>query len=389
MFRVEIEFPQTATVETIESNSHLSQLLTFCEEQQASDLHLQIGTTSRFRREGKLLKLDAALCPALTNESLQAILAEAFGGDIVRSITDSKELDLSFQHGPTRYRANFSKHQGLQACSFRRVPSQRYNLTDLRLPPSLAELTDEARGLVLAAGPTGQGKSTTLRALIQSINESKALRIITIEDPIEYVFAAQECQIEQREVGVDTESFETGIRSAMRQDPDIIFVGEIRDRESIHAAMQASETGHLVFTTLHADSTAQAIARICELYPQPEQGNITGLLARNLKAIICQRLIPDINERLVPCLELMRHDRGIENAIRDRNWPKLTGIIEAAVEQGMHSFDQYLLELLAAEVITEDTAQAYAVNRHRLDLTLRGIETNTAILQPGDSSESR
>ncbi|MDB4746367.1 type IV pilus twitching motility protein PilT, partial [Verrucomicrobia bacterium] len=168
----------------------------------------------------------------------------------------------------------------------------------------------------------------------------------------------------------------------------VIFVGEIRDRESIHAAMQASETGHLVLTTLHADSTAQAIARICELYPSDEQSNISGLLARNLKSVICQRLIPDTENRLVPCIELMRHDHGIETAIRSKNLTLLTGIIEAAIEQGMHSFDQYLQELLIADVITEETARDYAVNRHRLDLNLRGIKTNTPILVTGDRPAS-
>ncbi|MBT5704684.1 MAG: Flp pilus assembly complex ATPase component TadA, partial [Verrucomicrobia bacterium] len=316
------------------------------------------------------------------------LLEEGFSTPLFERITNQREVDLSFLHRKTRYRANFNKQQGNQSCSFRRVPAQEYNLADLRLPASLAEFVKEPRGLILAAGPTGQGKSTTMRALIQTINETKPLRIISIEDPIEHVFTAQESQIEQREVGIDTENFETGIRNAMRQDPDVIFVGEIRDRESIHAAMQASETGHLVLTTLHADSTAQAIARICELYPSDEQSNISGLLARNLKSVICQRLIPDTENRLVPCIELMRHDHGIETAIRSKNLTLLTGIIEAAIEQGMHSFDQYLQELLIADVITEETARDYAVNRHRLDLNLRGIKTNTPILVTGDRPAS-
>lgn len=338
------------------------------------------------RHEGRLCKIDTTVCPTLNPTELSHILEEGFAQPIFEQITSQRELDLSFVHSKTRYRANFNKQQGNQSCSFRRVPAQEYNLTDLRLPATLADFVKEPRGLIIAAGPTGQGKSTTMRALIQTINETKPLRIISIEDPIEYVFTAQESQIEQREVGIDTTSFETGVRNAMRQDPDVIFVGEIRDRESIHAAMQASETGHLVLTTLHADSTAQAIARICELYPNDEQSNISGLLARNLKSVICQRLIPDTENRLVPCIELMRHDSGVENAIRSKNLTLLTGIIEAAIDQGMHSFDQYLQELLVAEIITEETARDYAVNRHRLELNLRGIKTNTPILIPGDRS---
>ena len=373
-------------METLNIETKLSELLCWCEDHAASDLHLQTGATPRIRCEGQLAKVSSDVCSDLTGDLLHGLLKEAFSPEVYQRIVGEREVDLSFVHRETRYRANFSKQQGNQSCSFRRVPAQTYNLSDLRLPASLADFVKEPRGLILAVGPTGQGKSTTMRALIQTINETKPLRIISIEDPIEFVFSAQEAQIEQREVGIDTENFESGIRNAMRQDPDVIFVGEIRDRQSIHAAMQASETGHLVLTTLHADSTAQAIARICELYPTDEQANIAGLLARNLKSVICQRLIPDTSQQLVPCIELMRHDQGIENAIRSKNLTLLTGIIEAAVDQGMHSFDQYLQELLIAGVITEETARAYAVNRHRLDLNLRGIETNTPILATGDHS---
>ncbi len=219
----------------------------------------------------------------------------------------------------------------------------------------LVDLVQEPRGLILVTGPAGQGKSTTLRALIQHVNERAALRIITIEDPIEYVFEDYLSVFEQREVGIDTESFAAGIRNAMRQDPNVIFVGEIRDRESILASMQAAETGHLVLTTLHADSVPQAIGRIREFYPSTEQHNISSLLARNLNAIVCQRLIPGVDGRRLPCLEIMRRDRGVQDAIAANDVHLLGGIIEAAVGQGMHSFDQYLIELLAAGQITEAT----------------------------------
>jgi twitching motility protein PilT len=269
---------------------------------------------------------------------------------------------------------------GEQACSFRTVPQQRLKLNDLQLPSSLLDLIREPRGLMLVTGPTGQGKSTTLRALIQEINETQAVRIITIEDPIEYVFEECKAQIEQREVGIDTASFADGIRNAMRQDPNVIFVGEIRDRESIHAAMQAAETGHLVLTTLHADSVAQAIGRIREYYPSDEQANVSSLLARNLNSLLCQRLLPNVDGTRTPCLEILRRDAGVQEAIATNKLHLLTGIVEAAVGQGMHTFDQYLLELLAAGVVSEETARHYAVNRHKLDLALAGIVTTTPIL---------
>src|SRR6185369_9719009 len=292
------------------------------------------------------------------------------------------EVDLSFYHGYHRYRANFSKQKGSQSFSFRIVPQQRQKLSELNLPSSLADLVREPRGLMLVTGPTGQGKSTTLRALIQEINETSALRIITIEDPIEYVFEDYLSQFEQREVGIDTDSFENGIRNAMRQDPNVIFVGEIRDRESIYAAMQAAETGHLVLTTLHADSVAQAIARIREFYPSSEQDNISSLLSRNLHTVVCQRLLPNVYGTRTPCLEIMKRDAGVAEAIQTNNLHLLTGIIEVSINRGMHTFDQYLIELLAAGIIVRETAEHFAVNKHKLDMQLRGIVTQTAILKP-------
>jgi twitching motility protein PilT len=246
----------------------------------------------------------------------------------------------------------------------------------------LKDIPDVPRGLVLVTGPTGQGKSTTVRALIQEINETRALRIVTIEDPIEYVFTDRLAQFEQREVGIDTASFADGIRNAMRQDPNVIFIGEIRDRESIWAALQASETGHLVLTTLHADSVPQAIGRIREFFPASEQPNISGILARNLNSVINQRLLPNVHGTRTPCLEIMKRDAGVHDAVAANDLTLLSGIIEASVTQGMHTFDQYLTELLAAGVITEATARYYAVNKHRLDMTLRGIRTTRPILVP-------
>jgi pilus retraction protein PilT len=218
--------------------------------------------------------------------------------------------------------------------------------------------------------------------LTQELNETRALRIITIEDPVEHVFEDARSHFEQREVGIDTGSFADGIRNAMRQDPNVILVGELRDRDSIWAGMQAAETGHLVMTTLHADSVPQAIARIREFYPAGEQPGISALLARNLHAVINQRLLPNTAGGRTPCVELMRRDAGVSEAITENNLHLLHGIIEASVNAGMHTFDQYLIELLAGGIITEDTARHYAVHRHALDMQLRGIVNPQAILRP-------
>jgi twitching motility protein PilT len=369
-------------MELVQPNTALGQLLDWCQRQSATDLHAQAGKPYCIRVHGKLSRIPSELYPAPTHEQLMGLLSENFTPSAMDRIASRFEVDLSFYCAGLRYRANFSKQKGAQSFSFRTVPQQRLKLQDLQLPESLTDLVREPRGLVLATGPTGQGKSTTLRALIQEINETQALRIITIEDPIEYVFEDALSQFEQREVGIDTASFADGIRNAMRQDPNVIFVGEIRDRESIFAAMQAAETGHLVLTTLHSDSVAQAIGRIREYYPAPEQPNISSLLARNLNSIISQRLLPNVSGTRTPCLEILKRDAGVEEAIQTNNLHLLTGIIEVSVNQGMHTFDQYLTELLAVGIVSEATARHYAVNKHRLDMTLRGIVGHTPILQP-------
>lgn len=369
-------------MERIQPNSALARILDWCQEQEATDLHGHAERPYSIRVHGRLSWVSGQLFPPPSEADVYASFRETFSPSTCSRIEQEKEVDLSFYHGGQRYRANFSKQKGQQSFSFRTVPQQRMKLSDLQLPETLTEIIKEPRGLVLATGPTGQGKSTTLRGLIQEINESQATRIITIEDPIEYVFEDCRSQFEQREVGIDTDSFASGIRNAMRQDPNVIFVGEIRDRESIFAAMQAAETGHLVLTTLHADSTAQAIARIREFYPSSDQSSIAGLLARNLNCVICQRLIPNIYGTRTPCLEIMKRDKGVQDAILANDLHLLTGIIEAAVHQGMHTFDQYLTELLASGVITRETAERYAVNKHKLEMALRGIVTAAPILKP-------
>jgi twitching motility protein PilT len=218
--------------------------------------------------------------------------------------------------------------------------------------------------------------------LLQEINLTQAMRIITIEDPIEYLFEDARSQFEQREVGIDTASFADGIRNAMRQDPNIIFVGETRDRESIFTAMQAAETGHLVFTTLHADSVAQAIGRLREHYPAAEQDNVSHLLARNVNMIICQRLVPDTCGGRIPCLEILKRDRTLQHAIELNELNRLTEILEVCTHQGMHSFDQYLIELMVVGWVTEGTAKTYAANKHRLEMLLAGYKASQGILLP-------
>ncbi len=369
-------------MEHIKPGTRLNGILQWVQDSGASDLHLQEGKPARYRAEGRLKVAPAETVPVLNREELLALLAETLSAPPVEEIRRKTEVDLSLQMGTTRWRANFSKQQGRQSCSFRVVPKHSLRLRDLRLPVTLKDVLRLPRGLVLLTGPTGQGKSTTVRALLQEINITHARRIITIEDPIEFLFDDELSQFEQREVGIDTASFADGIRNAMRQDPNVIFVGEIRDRESIFAAMQAAETGHLVFTTLHADSVAQAVGRIREYYPATEQDNISSLLARNINMIVCQRLVPDVDDKQIPCLEILKRDPTIQDAIVKNELSRLTEILEVCNHQGMHSFDQYLIELMAAGVVSQATARTYAVNRHRLEMLIAGYQSSQSILLP-------
>ncbi|MCI0535229.1 MAG: Flp pilus assembly complex ATPase component TadA, partial [Verrucomicrobiales bacterium] len=219
-------------MEHVKSGTWLDQLLNWCEEQSATDLHAQPGKPYHIRVHGTLSRVPPQVFAEPSADEIFELLRENLSPEICKRIEHARELDLSFYHGQNRYRANFSKQKGEQSFSFRIVPQQRLKLKDLQLPDTLKDLVREPRGLILLTGPTGQGKSTTVRALLQEINETQALRIITVEDPIEYVFEDALSQFEQREVGIDTSSFADGIRNAMRQDPNVIFVGEIRDKES-------------------------------------------------------------------------------------------------------------------------------------------------------------
>jgi twitching motility protein PilT len=370
-------------MERISTDSSLGKLLGWCAKQNATDLHGQATRRYAYRVDGNLLRISPGTFPVPSNDDLHQMLKLAFSNSIYECIQTHHEMDLSFLCGQVRYRANFSKQQGTQSFSFRVVPQRIPELADLQLPATMAALAQEPRGLVLVTGASGQGKSTTACAMLQQLNETKPLRIITIEDPIEYLFEENQCQFEQREVGVDTDSFAAGIRNAMRQDPEVIFIGEIRDHESVHAAMQAAETGHLVLATLHADSAAQAVDRIREFYPAEEQANASTLLARTLNAIVCQRLIPSTFGRRIPCLEIMRRNLGIQEAIAKNDLHLLNGQIESSLHEGMHSFDQYLFQLYQGHRITLETAKFYAVNWNMVEMESRGfVPAMPGILKP-------
>lgn len=370
-------------MERIALTSSLGRLLDWCMKQAATDLHAQADCRYAFRVAGRLQRIPPEEFPAPTNDDIMAMLREAFSSSICDRIERQHETDLSFLCDRVRYRANFSKQQGAQSFSFRVVPQTIPELDDLHLPAAVADLVDVPRGLLLITGAAGQGKSTTACALLQRLNETQSLRIVTIEDPIEYLFIEDKCQFEQREVGVDTASFADAIRNAVRQDPEVIFIGEMRDRETVQAAMQAAETGHLVLATLHADSVTQTLDRIRELHPAPEQANASALLARSLNAIICQRLVPSSSNTRLPCLEIMRQTAATREAVARHDILLLNGIMGDSVNEGMVLFDQYLARLLKNGSVTLETARHYAVNWNKLDMEMHGYtSTRPGILRP-------
>jgi len=356
----------------------------WCMKQAATDLHAQADRRYSFRVDGQLRRIAPEQFAIPTNDDILNMLREAFPKSISDRIEQQHEMDLSLLCGQWRYRANFSKQQGAQSFSFRVVPQHIADLDDLQLPAAVAELVREPRGLLLVSGASGQGKTTTACALLQRLNETMALRIITIEDPVEYLFVEEKCQFEQREVGVDTDSFALAIGNALRQDPEVIFLGDIRDRETIQTAMQAAETGTLVLGTLHADSVAQTIDRIRDLHPALEQASAGALLARSLNAIICQRLVPGVLHKRIPCLEIMRSNPATQDAITRNDPHLLAGLIEASANEGMHSFDQHLAQLLKKEAVTLETARHFAVNWDKLEMEMHGYASpKPGILKPG------
>ncbi|HEX3624776.1 MAG TPA: PilT/PilU family type 4a pilus ATPase [Verrucomicrobiae bacterium] len=367
-------------MERIPTDNSLGKILGWCANQRATDIHAQAGRRIAFRVDGKLYRIPPETIHPLDNDALLQVLEESFSEAAFERIEKQRETDLHFICGQVRYRANFSKQQGTQSFSLRVVPQRVLKLDDLQLPSTVLGLIKDPRGLVLVTGASGQGKSTTACALLQQLNETTPLRIVTIEDPIEYLFEENQCQFEQREVGVDTESFAAGIRNAMRQDPEVIFIGEIRDRESIHAAMQAAEMGFLVLTTLHADSAAQAIDRVREFYPVTEQPNAVALLSRTLSATVSQRLVPSTFDCQIPCVEVMKRTLEIQDAIFRNDRRQLNGYIESSLNDGMHSFDQYLQQLYQGGRVTMQVAKHYAVNRSSVERESRGLVSTSPVV---------
>ena len=342
-------------------------------ESRGSDLHCKVGSAPRIRVDGVLRRLNA---PELRPVDTEHMVREVLRADLIEEFARHNEADFAVQlDGVGRFRANVFRQRGSAGLVFRRVSVGAIPLEDLGLPAALGPLSLEPRGLVLVTGPTGSGKTTTLAGMVDNINSHREVHIVTIEDPIEVVHQDKLGMINQREVRVDTEDFSTALRSAMRQDPDVILVGEMRDHETVKAAIAAAETGHFVMSTLHTTDAQETITRVIDFFPPHEQAQVRLSLAGSLRGIVCQRLVPRA-DGLGRCvaMEICVNTGRVADAIAD---PDKTGNIRALIAEGgfygMQTFDQHLTTLFRDGVITLDAALAASTSPHDLTVELRRL----------------
>jgi twitching motility protein PilT len=347
----------------------IKKLLTLVRDEKASDLHLIAGSAPILRIDGALT---AASKTPLSAKEVQELIYSMLSAEQIKTVEAEKELDLGFEvEGVGRFRVNVHWERGSAAAALRLIPAKILSLKELGLPQAIEEFTQEPRGLVLVTGPTGSGKSTTQACMINIINNTAAKHIITVEDPIEYAHANQKSVIEQREVGFDTLSFGNALKHVLRQDPDVILIGEMRDLETIQTAITAAETGHLVISTLHTGDSTQSVDRIIDVFPPHQQNQIRQQLSLTLVGVISQQLLPkkDGSGRVV-AVEVLKANSAIRNLIRKSQTHEIPSMIEIGKKFGMQTMDAALKELYTKKLISYEDALARAMNADQLEKTL-------------------
>ena len=351
----------------------LPELLQQMVSMQGSDLHLTINAPPTVRVHGKLTRLDQpVLGPADTKQLGYSVLTDAQK----KRFEETLELDFSFGlKGLARFRCNMFNQRGSVGCVYRLIPEEIKGFQELALPAVLATLADRPRGLVLVTGPTGSGKSTTLAAMLDKVNRERYEHILTIEDPIEFVHKHKSCLVNQREVHSDTNSFSMALRAALREDPDVVLIGEMRDLETVEAALKIAETGHLTFGTLHTNSAMQTINRIIDIFPSGQQGQIRTQLSLVLEGIVCQTLLPKIGGGRVVALEIMVPTPAIRNLIREDKIHQIYSSMQTGQEKvGMQTMNQSLATLYQRKQVTLEHVLEKSSNRDELqDLINRGV----------------
>ena len=337
----------------------------------ASDLHLQVGLPPMLRVDGSLRPLDDA--PSLEPADVERLVFSILDDDQKEILIKDKEVDFSFAFGNYgRFRVNAFHERGNLAAALRLIPAKIRSLEELTMPKVMSEFANFPRGLVLVTGPTGSGKSTTLAAMVDKINSEKSVHILTIEDPIEYAHTSKKSIVVQREIHYDTYSFAAALRSSLRQDPDVVLIGEMRDLETIAAAVTIAETGHLVLATLHTNSAAQSIDRMIDVFPPHQQQQIRVQLAGMLQAICSQRLVPSIGGGRVVAAEILVVTNAVRNIIREGKTHQIDAAIQTGAEHGMQSMDRQLVALVQAGKITYDESKNFAVDLQELERLMRG-----------------
>lgn len=351
---------------SVDYKRELEDLFQIVIEEKGSDIHLSVGSHPMIRVDGSLIPLTKK--PVLSSADALGFVKALLSEDQEKKFFDTHEIDFSYaaKEG-TRFRGNGFYQKGLISIALRYISNTIRTFTELNLPPILEKFAERPQGFFLCVGPVGQGKSTTLAAMIELINTTRAEHIMTIEDPIEYMFVPKKSLIDQREVRVDTADFHTGLHSAFRQDVDVIMVGEMRGKETISTAVTAAETGHFVLSTLHTNTAAQTIDRIIDTFPASQQDQIRVQLSGSLTAIFSQRLIPRIEGGLVPAYELLVNNSAVANLIRERRTHEIQTVIETGMEHGMIDMNRSLVELVQRGEITVENAFAYSPNPKSLD----------------------
>ena len=343
----------------------IKDLLAVALKRKASDLHLVEGTPPTLRINGYLVPILNQ--PVLTDQEVKELIFSLVNEEQKEILLVNKEIDFSFAFGQeARFRVNAYHQKGMLSAALRLIPRQIPKIDELGLPKICHDFAKLRQGLILMAGPTGHGKSTTLAAIIDEINQSRAVHVITIEDPIEYFFTSKKAIVSQREMKSDTHSWQIALRSCLREDPDVVMIGEMRDFETIASALTVAETGHLVFATLHTNSAAQTVDRIVDVFPENQQGQVRIQLSASLEAVLSERLLPALAGGRVPAMEILVSTPAVKTAIRDGKTHLIDNIIQTSVELGMKSLEMDLSHLVKKGKISLEVAKSFALRPEEL-----------------------
>ncbi|MCK4659516.1 MAG: PilT/PilU family type 4a pilus ATPase [Phycisphaerae bacterium] len=342
----------------------------------ASDLHLKAGSPAHVRLDGRVRPLQG---DPFSSEAIEKMMYEIMSPELQDLFEEKGACDFARQVGDSRFRINVFRQRGLTSVAARRIPRDILSYDALHLPPVLEKLAEHRQGLILLTGITGSGKSTTIASMLQQINESRACHIVTVEDPIEFVYEDKKAFVNQREIGLDVADFHDALKYLMRQDPDVVLIGELRDEETFSAALQAAESGHLCFGTIHASSCAGAISRLLELFPEQTRSLIRSSLQFNLQAIICQKLLSGIQKDVprIPAVEVMIANSTVRKLIGEARDKDLNSVIKNSYHEGMLDFTESLRRLVEMEMISVKTAYENAPNPEELKMRLKGITVSS------------